>query len=326
MSIWKYPEISKLIDEKYRLSLNEGNTPLIKLFLDRYELRELGVKDPDRTQKVYLKLETANPNKSFKDRSLAFQISHYYAKGVKRLLISSSGNAAVSAAGYISQTKEMKLAVFVSNKVNKAKLEKLNAYVSKNPNISIVFSDKAKSDAIKYSNESGYVNLRGSADEMAVTGFKTIGYELFDQSSEIDAIFIPTSSGTSTLGIYQAYKEKVENKAQMPKFNVCQTTKIHPIAKEFDIMFEPSETSLADAIVDRVAKRKSEIVELVKETNGSGWILSDEEIKYSLDFLQKKTKLPDLTSNGILSFAGLVKALKRKKMIYRAPVCIISGI
>jgi len=137
MSIWKHDQINSLIDEKYQLTINEGGTSLIKIFLDRQEQKELGIKD-GKTQKLYLKLETMNPNKSFKDRSLAYQISYYYSKGKKKLLISSSGNAAVSAAAYVSLT-DMKLAVFVSNKVNKAKLERLNKFVSQNPNISLNF-------------------------------------------------------------------------------------------------------------------------------------------------------------------------------------------
>jgi len=326
MSIWKYPKINELVEKDFQLTLGEGDTPLFKLFLDKYEQKELGVKDPAKTQKLYLKVETANPNQSFKDRSLAFQISNYYEEGVKKLLISSSGNAAVSAAGYVSLVKDMKLAVFVSNRINPAKLEKLNAYANKNQNISIMYSEKPKSDAIKYSLSEKYVNLRGSTDDNAVAGFKTIAYELYEQEPEIDALFIPTSSGTSTVGIFQGYKDVIEFPSVLPKINVCQTEKIHPIAKEFDVLFDEEKTSNADAIVDRVAKRKGQVLEIIKETNGSGWIISDEDIERSIKFLKKKTKLADLTPNGILSFAGFVKGLKRKKVVYNAPVCIISGI
>ncbi|KKQ36337.1 MAG: L-threonine synthase [candidate division WS6 bacterium GW2011_GWA2_37_6] len=320
MSIWKHDQINSLIDEKYQLTINEGGTSLIKIFLDRQEQKELGIKD-GKTQKLYLKLETMNPNKSFKDRSLAYQISYYYSKGKKKLLISSSGNAAVSAAAYVSLT-DMKLAVFVSNKVNKAKLERLNKFVSQNPNISLNFSMRPKSDAIKYSLNEDYVNLRGSMDENAVVGFKTISHELFEELTECDAIFVPCSSGTSTVGISQGYDDL---KLKAPALHICQTSKVHPIAKNFDIIYTPTKTSLSDAIVDRVAKREQQVLDIIQNTNGSGWILSDEDIERALKFLKRKTKLPDLTYNGILSFAGLVKALKRHKQ-FTNPVCIISGI
>jgi len=320
MSVWEYEKISELVPEKFQLNLNEGGTNLVKIFLDKYEQKRLGVKD-GKTQKVHLKLETMNPNRSFKDRSLAFQISHHHSKGVGKMIISSSGNAGISAAAYCSLT-EIHLAVFVSSKVNPAKLEKLNKFATKSPNITINFSKRPKSDAIKYTKSGDYVNLRGSTDEMAIPGFKTIGYELAEELREIDAVFVPCSSGTSTIGIAKGIKEKID---RLPAINICQSTKIHPIAKNFDVLYTPTETSIADAISDRVAKREDEVVSLIEQSDGFGWILSDQDLQNCVEFLKEKTKLPNLTPNGVLSFAGFIKALKRKK-IYKNPVCIISGI
>lgn len=324
MSIWKYQKIQALIPEKYRLTGNEGETNVVKIFLDRYEQKELGIRNT-KTQRVYLKMETMNPNRSFKDRSLAYQISYYYSAGAKKLLISSSGNAAISAASYVSMT-DMKLAIFVSNKVNKRKLEKLNEFADKNENITIHFSMKPKSDAIKYANSGNYINLRGSVDPHAVTGFKTIAYELVgdfeERGVDPDGIFIPCSSGTSTVGIYEGYQDAGSD---CPPVNVCQTEKIFSIAKYYDVLYTPAKTSIADAISDRVAHRSRTVREIIDRTEGSGWILSDEDISKARDFLRQKTKLPDITNNGVLSFAGLVKALKRRKK-FENPVCIISGI
>lgn len=320
MSIWKFPSISKQIPENKQLTLGEGNTNIYTIYLDRHELKQLGI-EAKNTQKVILKLETMNPNRSFKDRSLAFQISYYYAHGKSKLLISSSGNAANSAASYVGLT-DIKLAIFVSNKINPLKLSHLKDIIDNNPHVTLNFSDKAKSDAIKFSNQGNYINLRGSEDDVAIEGFKTISYELSQQAPEADAVFIPCSSGTSTMGIAKGYKEVVE---ELPQIHICQTTKIHPMAKEFDFVFTKTNDSPADAIVDRVAKRKSEVTEIIKETNGFGWVLSEEEINKATNFLKKKTNLPDLTSNGCLSFAGLIRSMKKKKR-FKNPVCIISGI
>lgn len=320
MSIWRYRQINKDIPEKFRLSLGEGNTNLLKIFLNKQEQKELGIKD-GTTRKVYLKLETMNPNRSFKDRSLAYQISYYYSLKAKQLIISSSGNAAISAAAYTNLTN-MKLAVFVSNKMNKDKLKRLNKISGENENITLNFSSRPKSDAIKFARGGDFINLRGSTDEIAVPGFKTIAYELFDKLIECDAIFIPCSSGTSTTGISRGYDDL---RVKTPAIHICQTTKIYPIAKDYDILYTPTKTSIADAISDRVAKRKAEIEKIISESNGFGWILSDIDIKNALNFLQRKTKLPDLTPNGVLSFAGLIKALRRHKN-FKNPVCIISGI
>ncbi len=320
MGIWKYSQISKLVPEKFQLSLNEGHTNIMTIFLNRYEKRAFKIKN-ESPQKIILKIETMNPNKSFKDRSLAFQVSHYFYKNVDKLLISSSGNAAISAASYVSLTN-MKLAIFVSNKVNKAKLELLNKFTERNSNISIHFSKRPKSDAIKYSKAGNFINLRGSLDDTAIVGFKTIAYELKKQNPEIDAIFTATSSGVSAIGIYQGYKDL---NTEIPKINITQTTKIHPIAKEFDVLTSKTKTSLADAISDRVAHRKAELVDIIYKTNGSGWVISDAELKQAREFLQMRLNIPFITFNGVLSFAGLIKALRANK-VYKNPVCIITGI
>lgn len=320
MSIWKFKKLKHKLPAESQLTLAEGNTPIEKIFLNQKELAYFGIREP-KTQIVYLKLETKNPNKSFKDRSLAYQVSFYLNTNAEKLLISSSGNAAIAAATYVSLTS-MKLAIFVSTKGNKEKLQKLENLAAKHPNIAINYSKKPKSDAIKYARYGNYINLRGSRDDSAVEGFKTIAYEILEQRNNTDAIFIPCSSGTSTIGIFEGYKESGEGS---PQLHICQTSKVHPIAKEFDVMLEESDESLADAIVDRVAYRKQDLIKAIKETGGSGWVINDNTLKKATEFLQEKTKIDDLTYNGCLSFAGYLKALKQKKR-FTNPLCIISGI
>lgn len=319
MSIWEYHEKLKPVPEKDRITLGEGNTDLLKVVLNSQDFKQLKIKST-KSQKLFLKLETQNPTKSFKDRSLAFQISHYASKGKKKLIISSSGNAAISAANY-SIAANIKLAIFVSIKTDKSKMGKLTKLCNKSNLISLVITDKPKSEAIKYAKSGNYTNLRGSVDEYALEGFKTIAYELYEQVPAADAIFIPCSSGTSTVGIAFGYENLDE---QLPALHICQTTRIHPMSSDYDKAYKESETSLAGAIVDRVAKRKKQVQEFINKSNGFGWVLADEEIEIALKLLKEKTDLEDLTSNGILSFAGLIKAIRRKQY-YENPVCIISG-
>lgn len=65
MSIWN----SKLIDTSLstKLTLEEGNTPIEELEVD--------------SVKTLLKREDKNPNGSFKDRSLAYQLSKHISDG-----------------------------------------------------------------------------------------------------------------------------------------------------------------------------------------------------------------------------------------------------
>jgi threonine synthase len=309
--IWIHPQISENIELEYRLTLKEGNTP--------FEVIEY------KAQKIFLKREDQNPNQSFKDRSIAYQLSHYYQKGYKNFVISSSGNAAVSAIAYARLAK-LNLKVFLSTKTPEyKKIQNRIPELENFKNVSIHESLKPKSDAIKFAIKHKFVNLRGSTDNQAITGYLSLGYEIQADLPDADAIFICCSSGTSTIGIFNAYTGLIPNsKFDIPHLNIVQTTKIHPIAQEFDKDFEPSTSSLANAVCDNVAHRKSQLLDIIKNTNGNGWVVSDADLEEAKEVLTSKgIKLPGY--NAYVSFAGYLKAQK-KGYKFQKPVCIISGI
>lgn len=302
MSIWQFPQLNQ-VPEDNRLSMGEGNTPL-----EKFELAGI---------KTHLKREDLNPNGSFKDRSLAYQLSYYLSQAENKFVISSSGNAAISAAAYVTLANEAELDIFVSTKVNSAKLKLLET--AQTERIRLYKSARAKSDAIKFARDSGAINLRGSVDDQAIPGFKTIAYELEQQLPTCEAIFTPTSSGTSAVGIYQGFAE-LNKKISL---QLAQTQKIHPFAKEFTSEEITADTSLADAITDRVGHRKQQIMEILKSANGQAWIITDAELKSTKELL-KNTPYQDLTYNSLLGLAALIKA-RDNGVEFKSSVVIISG-
>ncbi len=287
MSIWN----SKLIDTSLstKITLEEGNTPVEELEIE-------GIK-------ALLKREDKNPNGSFKDRSLAYQLSKHISDGVKKFCISSSGNAAISAYAY-SKLTDIFLDIFVSTKLSSEKLSKLEG-------AKLNLSDNPKSDSIKFSNETGALNLRGSVDDNAYIGYYSLAEEIAEL--DIDSIFIPTSSGNAALGIHQGLKMLSKH---IPIY-IVQTTKVCPIASLYDKEFIKTETSVVTCITDRVCKRKDQIVDLIKDSCGSGIVISDEEILE----VSKKYSLP---INSSISITGFSKALKKGYTIKR-PLLVISG-
>lgn len=302
MSIWDYSKISG-VPSPFQLTLGEGQTELTKIELN--------------SRPVFLKHEYTNPNGSFKDRSLAYQLSWYHSQGISKFAISSSGNAAVSAAAYCD-ANDLELTVFVSKNIDGSKLERITKFEGEL--IKVIQSLKPKSECIQFSNTNGATNLRGSKDDIAIIGFKTIAYEIASQLPAVDAIFSPTSSGTSIVGIYQGFQE--EN--LRPQIHICQTTRIHPIAKEFDFGFTTTTSSLANAIVDRVAARKPQVQEIVKNTGGQGWVISDQELMEAEDVLKQKLNI-SISYNSLLAVAGFLKTVKNGAS-YPNPVIILSGL
>lgn len=290
---------------------------------NKFKTLELRVNTPVKQFKCkennfFIKDENLNLNGSFKDRGVSYQIARHIQRGLNYFALSSSGNSALSAC-YVSKNFNAELQLFLSNKISSLKLDRIKEFSSSK--IKIILTEKPRSELIKFLNTNPeYSNLRGSTDGYAYQGFKTISYELIDQVPNIDAIFIPCSSGTSSWGIYQGFNEL---NANIP-IHICQTEKINSIAKYFDADYLTQSTSLADAITDRIAHRKSTIIEMIKATQGSGWVISDHQLETDKATLTALTS-EDYSFNSLLAFSGWRKALE-KGYNYKNPVLIFSGL
>ena len=154
---------------------------------------------------IYFKCEFENPTGSVKDRGISVQISKLLEMGVRSAVISSSGNAAISAAKYCREANN-KLTVFISPKLKASKksvLEKLDC--------TLIVSPKPISSAFRCAQKTGAYNLRQSKDENAVAGYEALGLELIRQNQEIDAVFIPASSCTTFVGVYRGFQKGKKN-------------------------------------------------------------------------------------------------------------------
>src|SRR5574344_178424 len=88
----KYREYLPVTDKTPIITLNEGNTPLIKA--DNLA-KKIGVK-----AEIYLKFEGSNPTGSFKDRGMTMAVSKAAEAGASAIICASTGNTSASAAAY----------------------------------------------------------------------------------------------------------------------------------------------------------------------------------------------------------------------------------
>ena len=302
----KFWEYFNDIKSPFQLEIGQGNTPLTFQNIS-------GVT-------VAIKNEYANPNQSFKDRGLAYQISKHYQEEKTKFALSSSGNAAISSA-YIAKKYSLDLELFLAKSIDQKKFEKIMSISNSSNSINVNTSNRPRSDLMKFVNSNSSVtNLRGSTDPYAISGYKTIAYEIVEQFPEVDAIFIPCSSGTSTLGIAEGFSELKKSVA----IHICQTTKTNPIAKTFDRNYITTENSFADAITDKVAHRKKSICAIIEQTGGSGWVISDQDLMHAKE-VSEAWNFELLTFNSLLSLAGLLKSRERNN-IFNYPVLLFSGL
>ena len=88
--LWRYQEVLPLQDDRFRLALGEGWTPLLKA---RFGTR-IGC------PATYLKDESSNPTGSFKARGLCLAVSRAWELGASSIAIPSAGNAGSALAAY----------------------------------------------------------------------------------------------------------------------------------------------------------------------------------------------------------------------------------
>ena len=109
------------VDDKTPIvSLNEGDTPLIKL---NNIPRELGL---DAT--IYVKFEGLNPTASFKDRGMTMAVSKAAEKGAKAIVCASTGNTSAAAAAYAARAGMTAFVLIPEGKIAMGKLAQAIAH------------------------------------------------------------------------------------------------------------------------------------------------------------------------------------------------------
>lgn len=194
-SYWSYP-FNPPIKPEFQLDLGQGDTPLQDFTTQVQSFYQL----KDISYQLFLKREDLNPNGSFKDRALAYQISYLQQQNAKYCVLSSSGNAAISCCAFCQKTN-IKPIILVSPNIPPNKLSQIIAHKP----FLLIKSSQARRLA-KYIHKKHHPPLLNpSADQKAIEGFKTLGQEISDQLPDCNRIFTYSTSGASILGIISNY-------------------------------------------------------------------------------------------------------------------------
>jgi len=284
---------------------------------------------------VYLKREDQHKYGSHKGRSIPLMIKKYSKEGphtstiggpFANFVISSSGNAALAAIHAIqahnrNNDNKLTLKIFIGQNINPEKLKTLINLIE-DPNITLSQVENPKQTAFLIDKEGQAKNLRQSTDELALEGYIELAEEL-NKIPNLEAIFIPTSSGTTAEGLGLAFN-KLNCGAQI---HIVQTTACHPIINQISnnkYQITNTETSLADAIVDQVGHRKEKVAEIIKNSKGAGWVANDEEILEAIELLKNTCKIK-ISTNSALAIVGLKKAITNGFKFSGPVVCLITG-
>jgi len=254
---------------------------------------------------LYFKREDLNPTGSAKDRAIPHQIENLIKNSFQSAVISSTGNAAISASYYCAKAG-IPLTIFVSPNINQNKLSLIKG--------NIIQSQKPISDAIKFSKANNSYLLRQSTDKNAQNGYGEIAKEILAELPQITSIFIPVGSGTTLLGISKILPDNVKIFAVQPASNPT-------ICSSFDTHFTLETETITDSLSVKYLPLKNEIIKTIEKHGGTGIIVSNTDAINCLDYVKQFNASPE----SALSLAALYQAQKKYE-IGDYPVILLTGI
>ncbi len=279
------------------ITLNEGNTPLIKL---ENLSKELGID-------LYGKFEGLNPTGSFKDRGMTVAISKAAEKGVKATICASTGNTSASAAAYSARAGMKSIVLIPKGNVALGKLAQAMVYGSTVLEVEGNFDEALR--VVRESSEKFGVEVVNSINPFRLEGQKTAAFEICEWLGRApDFQVMPVGNAGNITAYWMGYKEyKQAGKINsLPVMFGIQASGAAPIV--YNRIFEKPET-IATAIRIGNPARWQEAVKARDESGGKIIDVSDEEI------IEAYKKIA--SSDGIFvepasaaSIAGLLKLVK----------------
>lgn len=254
---------------------------------------------------VYFKREDFNLTGSAKDRSIKLQVKNLVKNKYLSAVISSTGNAAISAQYYCAKYG-INLTIFVSPHTDKSKLKLIANYI---------VSSKPISDAFKYAKVNHSYLLRQSTDPIALRGYSQITKEIIKQCPQVSSIFVPVGSGTTLLGIASNLPNSIPIFAVQPASH-C------PIASTFDTSFVKENYTITDALGAKLLPLKNKVIQTIKDHLGHGIVIQNQEVINANKYLISKNIIT--SPEGALTLAGYNK-IKNNPNVGQFPVILLTG-
>ena len=284
------------VDARYFPSIPVGNTPLWRPERLRNEVA---------LPKLYLKDDTANPTKSFKDRASFLVAAFARQHGIDTIVVASTGNAASSMAG-VGAAAGLHVVIFVPETAPTGKLVQCLQYGATVHRVAGSYT-KAFSQSLAYTREYGGLNRNTGYNPLTIEGKKTVAVEIYrDLGAVPDHVFVPTGDGVILSGVYKGFADLMEMglSDHMPMMHAVQAEGSAAIADAFAAVrsgrivgdapppFHPVEAAtVADSISVDVPAAGYYAVQHLIDHEGRVHVVTDDEILASQVRLSRTTGL-----------------------------------
>jgi len=274
-SLWRYRELLPVRDPARAVTLGEGFTPLLPLHWgERAGLPRLLVKDEGR-----------NPTGTFKARGAAVAVSRLRELGVRRVVVSSSGNAGDAWAVYCRRAGIMATIILPDDAPTPMLVETVLAggelYTFGGHNS----RGSRLARAYAASHEAFCPNT--FQEPYRAEGKKTMGLELAEQLGwrMPDVVVYPTGGGVGLIGIWKAFTELRELgwiEGPLPRFVLAQYEGCAPLVDAFAAGRDecrpwPDIATLPGGLRSPKPMADFLVLDILRETGGAAIAVSNED-------------------------------------------------
>ncbi|MGK7371348.1 MAG: threonine synthase [Candidatus Halalkalibacterium sp. M3_1C_030] len=308
--MWRYRELLPVSDDKFRVSLGEGFTPLRRV---NNLAEKLGLGN------LYIKDESLNPTGSFKARGISSAISAAIERGAEAFAMPSAGNAAGALSAYAAEAgvsahvfmpEDTPLAFKLECEYYGAEMELVDGLIT---DCGQIIQERKQ--------EEGWYEVSTLKEPYRLEGKKTMGFELAEQFGwELpDVVIYPTGGGTGLIGMWKAFDEMEQLGwigSKRPRMVSVQTEGCAPIVKAFNNNMKTAEPwQNAKTVVSglRVPSAIGDflILDALYKSEGTAVAVSDEELIDYSKLMSKHTGIFPAPEGGA-TLAALMKLKERK--------------
>lgn len=311
--IHKYEQYLPVTEKTPRVTLYEGNTPLVHA----HNLSaDLGID-------LYFKYEGLNPTGSFKDRGMVMAVAKAVEEGSKVIMCASTGNTSAAAAAYAARMGIRCVVLIPSGNIALGKLAQAIIYGAEV--IAIEGNFDQALNIVREITEEEPITLVNSVNPYRIEGQKTASFEICDQLGDApDYLAIPVGNAGNITAYWKGFKEYFDlgKASKKPKIYGFEAEGAAAIVKNQVIEFPET---IATAI--RIGNPASwdGAVNAATESQGKIDMVTDDEIIEAYKLMASREGI-FAEPGSAASLAGVIKSVKNASLPKGATVVsVLTG-
>jgi threonine synthase len=310
----RYPERLPLTDKTPRISLGEGDTPLV---------RSVSIERDVGCEALYFKLESTNPTGSFKDRGMVVAVAKAIEEGAQAIMCASTGNTSASAAAYAARYRLGCYVIVPDGNIARGKLAQGAVHGAE------IIAVKGNFDeALRLAREitsKHPIALVNSVNPFRIEGQKTAAFEIADALGDApDVLAIPVGNAGNITAYWRGFIEynQMERTSRRPRMLGFQAAGAAPLVQGAPVK---SPQTVASAIrIGNPASWKTAIAAR-DESGGSIEAVTDEEILAAYHRLAREEGIFCEPASAAC-VAGVLKQVQAgAQFTGQTIVCVITG-